>query len=179
MPLSRHKPARWEPQVPVVTTTELPFFAGVDDDEQPVFESIKVEFVDPARDVVRLLHSPVFVRNLASGDHVRVVNPATAEYELERRSGNLCVRVMRKEGVDRIAEDLIPALEKLGGQLDVRSDRALIFSIHVSIGFPAIEELLNGHCGRHQGAAWYYGNVYDPTDGITPLLWWQDFARQD
>ena len=158
-----------------MTTTELPFFAGIDEDEQPVFESVKVEILDPARHTVRLLHSPVFARNLASGDHVRVINPAAAEYELERRSGNLCVRVMRRNNIEAVAHELVPALEKLGGKLDVQTDSALIFSVHFSIGFTAIEELLNKACEQHSETVWYYGNVYDPNDGVTPLKWWQDF----
>lgn len=159
----------------MVDTTELPFFAGVDNNEQPVFESLKVEILDPQEQVVRLLHSPVFVRNLASGDHVRVINPATAEYELRRRSGNLCVRVLRKNNLLAVANRLVPALEKLGGKLDVQTDHALIFSVHFSIGFKTIEELLNEVCDQCEGTVWYYGNVYDPNDGTTPLLWWEDF----
>ena len=160
-------------------TTELPFFAGVDDEEQPVFEAIKVEIVDPAADTVRLLHSPLFARNLASGDRVKVINPATAEYELEQRSGNLCIRVMRKEDIDAVAHSLVPELEKLGGKLDGKTDRALVFSAHFSIGFTQIEELLNDTCQAHAGTEWYYGNVYDPKDGTTPLNWWHEFDNQE
>jgi hypothetical protein len=25
---------------------------------------------------------------------------------------------------------------------------------------------------RHPGSTWLYGNVYDPSDGVTPLNWW-------
>ncbi len=156
-------------------TTELPFFAGVNDEEQPVFEAIKVEIVDPAADTVRLLHSPLFARNLASGDKVKVINPATAEYELEQRSGNLCIRVLRRNNIDEVAHTLVPALEKLGGKLDGKTERALIFSAHFSIGFTQIESLLNDACQQYVGTEWYYGNVYDPQDGTTPLNWWQEF----
>ena len=159
----------------MTNTTELPFFAGVDDNEQPVFESIRVEIIDPDREIVRLLHSPLFARNLAAGDHVRVVNLATAEYALEKRSGNLSIRVLRKTDIEAVAHELVPALEKLGGKLDRQTDNALIFSIHFSIGFVPVERLLNEACERHPGAVWYYGNVYDPSDGVTPLRWWQDF----
>ena len=154
---------------------ELPFFAGVDDEQQPVFESLRVEIVDARRDIIRLMHSPVLARNLAAGDKLKVINAATAEYELEKRSGNLCLRVFRRQDIDSLDEQLTPALEKLGGQLDVKTDRALIYSIHFSIGFKQIEELLNKHCAQHPGAVWYYGNVYDPDEGVTPLRWWEEF----
>lgn len=159
----------------MATTTELPFFAGVDDNEQPVFESIKVEILDPDKEIVRLLHSPLFARNLAAGDHVRVVNLATAEYALEKRSGNLSVRVMRKDGIEAVAHELVPQLEKLGGKLDMETEHALVFSIHFSIGFVPVERLLNEAREQYSGTVWYYGNVYDPSDGVTPLRWWQDF----
>ena len=96
----------------------MPFLAGIDDDEQPVFESLEVEL-------------------------------------------------------------LAPAIEKLGGCLDLQTDRALVYSIHVSIGFAVIEELLNTAGAEYPDSFWYYGNVYDPDDGTTPMLWWQQFDSQE
>ena len=63
---------------------------------EPVFESLQAELLDGGTDRVRLLKSPLLARNLAAGDILKVINPSTAEYELERRSGNLCVRLFRK-----------------------------------------------------------------------------------
>lgn len=157
------------------TRTELPFLAGLDDEEQPVFESLPVEIVDPAEHTVRLLQSPLLARNLASGDKIKVLNPAAAEYELMQRSGNLCVRVFRKYDIGELSETLSPAVEKLGGALDLQTERALVFSIHFSLGFKAIEELFDKSCSDYDDAVWYYGNVYDPADGTTPLDWWQEF----
>ena len=159
--------------------TELPFLAGVDDEEQPVFESLPVEIVDPSNHSVRLLQSPLFARNLAAGDKIKVINPATAEYELLQRSGNLSLRVFRKQQIEELAEWLSPAVEKMGGTLDTQTERALVFSIHFSIGFSSIEALFNKACTDYPQTVWYYGNVYDPTDGTTPLLWWQDFDSLD
>lgn len=157
----------------------MPFIAGTDDEGEPVIESLEVELVDTAENFVRLTKSPLFVRNLAAGDKLRVLNPAGAEYELVQRSGNLCIRVFRKHHLASLADFLTPEIEKLGGKLDLQADRALVYSIHFSIGFSVIEELLNKACTDYPDTIWYYGNVYDPEDGVTPLLWWQDMEQQN
>lgn len=160
-------------------TIELPFLAGVGANGDPVFESLLAELIpeDPHR--VRLLRSPLLARNLAAGDTLRIINLDTAEYELDRRSGNLCVRVFRRDNIEEINDFLSPLIEKLGGSLDLSEDRALVYSIHVSIGFDKIETLLAQVCQTYPDVVWYYGNVYDPEDGSTPLGWWEDFGNQE
>lgn len=150
---------------------ELPFLAGVGPNGDPVFESLRVELLE-GDNRIRLLRSPLFARNLASGDILRVINADTAEYELEKRSGNLSIRVFRKYEIEKLEEQLTSKLEKLGGELDFSTDRALVYSIHYSIGFQAIEDVLNQTCQSFDESVWYYGNVYDPEDGTTPMEWW-------
>ena len=149
---------------------ELPFLAGVDENDQPVFESIPVQQVD--EDHARLLQSPLFVRNLASGDKIAIKDRATADYELVQRSGNLAIRIFAREGIGEIVDSLQGDIEKLGGSLDLQSDRAAVFSVHYSVGFKQLETLLDDALADHLEAIWYYGNVYDPDDGKTPLDWW-------
>jgi len=161
-----------------IQTTELPFIAGVNESGEPVFESLTAELLEDDPDHVRLLRSPLFARNLAAGDKLKVINAATAEYQLVQRSGNLCVRVFRKVYMSEVDKYLSPKLEKLGGSTDLRSERALVYSIHYSIGFQAIEDLLNQACHTYPDMVWYYGNVYDPEDGTTPLNWWQDLQTE-
>jgi len=158
---------------------ELPFLAGINPDGDPVFESLEVELVEDTEDEVRLVRSPLLTRNLAAGDKLKVVNPSSAEYELLRRSGNLSIRVFRVHQLDVLAESLTAKIEKLGGSLDKQTDRALVYSIHFSIGFQTIEEVLNTVCKDYPDTVWYYGNVYDPEDGTTPLQWWLDFEDQE
>ena len=57
--------------------------------------------------------------------------------------GNLSIRVFRVHQLDVLAENLSAKIEKLGGSLDKQTDRALVYSIHFSIGFQVIEELLS------------------------------------
>jgi len=54
----------------------------------------------------------------------------------------------------------------------------LVYSIHYSIGFQEIEDTLNGALEDYPYAVWYYGNVYDPEDGTTPIGWWLDIDEQ-
>ena len=158
---------------------ELPFLAGINPQGDPVFESLEVEYVPDSEDEVRLLRSPLLTRNLAAGDKLKVINPSSAEYELLRRSGNLSIRVFRVHQLDVLAENLTAKIEKLGGSLDRQTDRALVYSIHFSIGFQNIEDLLAAVCKDYPDTVWYYGNVYDPEDGTTPLEWWLEFEDQD
>ena len=158
---------------------ELPFLAGLNPDGDPVFESLEVELVKDTEDEVRLVRSPLLTRNLAAGDKLKVINPSSAEYELLRRSGNLSIRVFRVHQLAVLAENLTAQIEKLGGSLDKQTDRALVYSIHFSIGFQTIEELLSVVSKDYPDTVWYYGNVYDPEDGTTPLQWWLEFEDQE
>ena len=104
----------------VANKLELPFLAGLNAEGEPVFESLQTELLDGGTDRVRLLKSPLLARNLAAGDILKVINPSTAEYELERRSGNLCVRLFRKHRLEVLEEFVTSAIERLGGRSTFR-----------------------------------------------------------
>ncbi len=151
------------------TPQVIEIFAGLDARGLSVVERLPVEVNDEGE--CRLLQSPAFAKGLARGDWIRR-NPATGQFELRRRSGNLCIRVLSRGDLDALEAALTPELEKLGGQLDLENPRVLVYSIHVSCGFTAIETLLDSH--MTESSTWLYGNVYDPADGVTPLNWWQE-----
>lgn len=161
----------------------LPFIAGLNDEDEPVFEAVEVEIVgeetvnEKTHVIARLLKSPLLARNYAAGDKLKIIDMATAQYELVQRSGNLAIRVFCREDMESLAQTLIPAFEKLDGTLDSHTDRALVFSIHFSIGFTQIEEILNAASADYPYMVWYYGNVYDPEDGTTPLGWWSELEK--
>ncbi len=152
----------------------IELFAGHRPDGQIVVERVPVKVLDD--DSCQLVKAPAFVKGLAGGDTIRLQEDKR-QFELVKRSGNLAVRVFAYEGLDEIAEALIAELEKLGGSLDTENERMLIFSIHVSCGFAAIEDILNSHCDSIDDCQWTYGNVYDADDGVTPLNWWQDILK--
>ena len=64
------------------------------------------------------------------------------------------------------------AAASLGGRLDGESERVLVATIPVRLGFTKIERVIEDLVDKFPGAQWFYGNVYDPVDGITPLNWW-------
>lgn len=152
----------------------IELYAGLRPDGQPVVERVQVDILED--NTSKLATSPVFVHGVAKGDNVRL-NTEERSFEILKRSGNLCIRVFAKEDLGSIEQDLTPKLEKLGGSLDVENDRVLVYSIHVSCGFQEIEKILNDYTGDATQSAWFYGNVYDPSDGVTPLNWWLDILK--
>ncbi len=155
-------------------TIEL--FAGTRPDGQPIVEQLPANELESGE--LQLVRSPAFAQGIASGDTVRLL-PHTQEVELVRRSGNLSLRIFTKGDMAPIADAVVPALEKLGGELDLHNDRMLVVSIHVSCGFQAIETIMNDALGQDNDSAWTYGNVYDPADGATPLNWWLDVLKPE
>ncbi len=156
------------------TAQVIELFAGHNPQGQPVVERIPVEINE--QNECRLVHSPAFVKGLARGDLIRV-NRDNGTFELRQHSGNLCIRVFSRSDTRLLDEAITPELEKLGGQLDLETPRLLVYSIHVSCGFSAIEALLNPRMSHD--SAWFYGNVYDPQDGVTPLNWWHSILAPE
>jgi hypothetical protein len=136
---------------------------------QPLKEPVHAEEV--AGGVFRLLYSPGLVQGIAAGDEFRLKDDAGA-FEVTRRGGNLAVQVFSSEPVAPYQAELVERVARLGGSLDGAIERGLAFTVPVSVGFPAVEAVFNGWVADHPDWEWYYGNVYDPADGITPLGWW-------
>lgn len=153
----------------------IELFAGLDAQGQAIVERMPVRISDD--DSCQLVKSPAFVKGIASGDTVKLT-PGSQEFELIERSGNLCIRVYSRGSIESLSETLVAELEKLGGELDTENERMLVFSIHVSCGFSAIEKVLNEFVDG-QSSVWMYGNVYDPQDGSTPLNWWQSILEEN
>ena len=167
-----------------VQTLHIPLMAGYRPDGEGIVEQVAVTPVEDggkpksapsAAAQYRLVRSPAFVRGLATGDKISFPATNPDGYELIQRSGNLCLRVLSKSNIDEVLQALTPEIELLDGTLDVETPHLLVYTIHVSIGFQAIELLLDRISGQFAGTLWYYGNVYDPADGVTPLDWWQAF----
>lgn len=154
----------------------IELFAGLGPDGKPIVEQLQVRELDDG--TFQLVQSPAFAKGLASGDLVKMLSD-TREFELVQRSGNLSIRVFSRTDIQSLADNLTPELEKLGGELDRETARMLVYSIHVSCGFSAIETVLNEYVGRDGQSAWMYGNVYDPADGETPLNWWLDLLKPE
>lgn len=152
----------------------IELMAGVKPDGTPVVERLQVTVQED--DSCQLVRSPAFIKGIASKDVIKL-NKDDQSFEVVKRAGNLCIRVFSREGVEKLAEELAPQIEKMGGELDFENERMLVFSIHVSCGFQKIEDLLNDYIDEDEGQAWLYGNVYDPKDGVTPLNWWLEILK--
>lgn len=153
----------------------IELFAGHDPSGKPFVEKLHVTVDEQAS--ATLVKSPAFIKGLARGDRIKL-NPQNHQFELQQRSGNLCIRVFSKVDLQPIEEAITAELCKLGGDLDIASPRMLVYSIHVSCGFNAIESIFERFV-RPPESTWIYGNVYDPDDGHTPLNWWFDILQPE
>src|SRR5690606_1863395 len=131
--------------------------AGLDPQGVPVLEQVEAWTLS-CPGLYELMKTPLFLRNLAAGDVFRTVEVPPGGYRVVARGGRLAIRVFRREGLDALEEELTPEVEKLGGSLDRRSDRGLAYSLHVNVGFAAVEELFDRVMGRFPDSVWYYGN---------------------
>lgn len=159
-------------------TLQIPLIAGYNDDDEPIAEKVQVTEVEGVQNEFRLALSPVFVRGVAAGDRIRYPADTTSGYELLEHSGNLGIRVFSKHDITEVGQVVTPALELIDGKLDVQSPGILVYSIHVSIGFKRIEDVLTQALATFPNSIWYYGNVYDPEDGTTPLNWWLEISEE-
>jgi hypothetical protein len=136
---------------------------------QPLKEPVHAESV--GNGVYRLLYTPGLVQGIAAGDEFRLVGDDGA-FSVHRRGGNLAVKVLSMQGVGPLKSELATRVASVGGWLDGAIDKALAFTVPVAVGFPAVEAIFNNWVAEHPGWEWYYDNVYDPVDGVTPLGWW-------
>lgn len=136
---------------------------------QPLREPVHVAALGDG--VFRLLYTPGFVQGLAAGDEFRLVGTDGA-FAVTRRGGNLAVQVFADELVALHQADLVAQVARLGGSLDGAIERGLAFTVPLAAGFPAVERVFDTWVAAHPGWEWSFGNVYDPTDGVTPLGWW-------
>ena len=158
-----------------IRTGWIQLVAGTDNHGMPVLEKLPVKILELGN--FELQQSPLFVRDLAAGDVFACESDNPADYTVLRRSGNLAIRVFRKEKIEELELSLTPDVEKLDGSLDLQTDRALVYSLHVNIGFADIERLFDEAMARFPESVWYYGNIYDREDGDTPLHWWDEFLN--
>jgi hypothetical protein len=137
-------------------------------------ESLEAEQLSSNR--YRLLYSPGVVEGVAKNDVIELSDTDPKGFVIVARSGFLCVWFyFSQAGVNRgpDGERVRAAVEEFGGVCDGGGNTHLVFSIPVSLGFPAVEALLDGLVGRHPGSSWLFGNVYDPWDEFKPLGWWE------
>src|SRR5262249_55593554 len=125
---------------PEVTEIELPICHN--ESGRPGTEVLEVERLGAGR--YRLPYSPGVVEGLARGDVIEPSAAAPKGFTVVRRSGHLCVWFYFAEpGVNRgpDGDRVRVAVEEFGGLCDGGGNTHLIFSVPVSLGFPAVEAL--------------------------------------
>lgn len=150
--------------------TPLRLLAGRSSSGRPAYEEVLAEWVDGNR--YRLIKSPGLVLGVAAGDEIELCD--NESFRVLRRAGNVCVQLFSSDPdlLQQCERHLTPLLRALGGWLDGRAEKELVFTIPAEVGFRPIEQALGGASQLFKGIEWYYGNVYDPVDGVTPLNWW-------
>ena len=141
--------------------------AGEKTSGEPVFEEVLVEEL-PESGHYRVLATPGVVLGVAAGDVLKV-DLSKHKFSLVSRGGNIAVHVY---GPHSVADLLVPKIASLGGRMDGRAPGLTVFTISAAKGFTALEEVLNTFVASNPTMEWYYGNVYDEIDGVTPLNWW-------
>lgn len=147
-------------------TVEL--YAGNRSDGSAVKEEVLVEPLGPNQ--YKVLCSPGLVQGIAADDVINAVGEHG--FEIVQRGGNLCVQVFARKDLDSVEIELAKGFEPLGGRLDGKAAKQVVFTVPATAGFPAIEKVLRACVDKFEGTEWYYGNVYDTRDGVTPLNWW-------
>lgn len=112
----------------------------------------------------------------ARGDVIELSDTDPKGFTVISRSGYLCVWFYFEEpGVNRGPDgDCVrAAVEQFGGVCDGGGNIHLVFSVPISLGFPAVEAQFNDHVAHYPGSSWLYGNVYDPWNDFKPLGWWE------
>ena len=123
-----------------------------------------------------LLYSPGVVEGVAKGDVIEFSDTDPKGFTVVSRGGNLCIWFYFKEQGRNQGPDgdrVRSIVEQFGGVCDGGGNTNLVFSVPVSFGFPAIEELFNNFLNEYPNSSWLFGNVYDPWNGFKPLGWWE------
>ena len=143
-------------------------------DGQPQSETVSVEIV--GENQFELLSSPAVTPGLAAGDIFELVDGEPHGYRIIKRGGNISLQIFFPHSSKECFEFLSTRVEHLQGRVDGGMNGShssmLVLTIPVTVGFSRIEELMSEVKMLSPNCEWYYGNVYDLTDGITPLNWW-------
>jgi len=144
--------------------------AGTSRDGRTAFEEVLVDPQGPGRFI--LIRSPGLVLGVAAGDLIEV--SSNGEFTVLARGGNVCIQIFRTGDIEPMTPYVESATTSLNGRLDGKSTRLLVATVPIQAGLPTIEKVFAKLVAQFPGAEWYYGNVYDPKDGTTPLNWWPE-----
>ena len=137
-------------------------------DGSPFYEEVLVEPLGDGR--YKLVQSPGLVLDTAADDIFELDDQH--RLEMIERGMNLCIQVFHRTKGTELERALARRMITVGGRLDGQTASVIVYTVPVSVGFRRVEEALEV-VAEFPDAKWYYGNVYDPEDGVTPLNWWR------
>lgn len=137
-------------------------------DGKPVYETLWLD--STPRGTYRLVKTPLVAQGAAVGDELEV-DAVEKSFRVVRHGGNLTIQLfMDPELTPDVFQDLRPAVQHLGGQLDTHTASIAGFYVPVAAGFPAVEQLFNDFVTGRAGTEWMFANVYD--EAGNQLWWW-------
>jgi hypothetical protein len=139
--------------------------AGKKRSGEVVYENVLAIRISGSR--VTLTHSPGLALGIAAGDVIDVESDGS--YELVSHGGNIAVHIY---GDPAVARSIEPKITGIGGWWDGGVKNLTIYTFPADAKFSKIEPILNELASGASHVEWYYGNVYDLADGVTPLNWW-------
>lgn len=148
----------------------LELFVGYSQSGKLVREEVRVTPLGGL--LYKIEQSPGLVLGIASGDVIELRGDGTSKFEIQKRGGNICLQIFFPEITNAQQQIFEHELRQIGGWLDGKSSKELVFSVPMTVGFQLIEKTLAVLVNKYPECEWYYGNVYDPQDGVTPLNWW-------
>ncbi|WP_313297302.1 DUF4265 domain-containing protein [Diaphorobacter sp.] len=125
---------------------------------------------------MKVLASPGLALGFAKDDVVKVLDENTYP-KILKRSGYLCIQIYAKKIKEENLTSFSSVMKTIfNASIDGWTENNIAVSICVRFGFERIEKELNYYCELFNWE-WYFGNVYNTEDEVTPLNWWQDFFQ--
>ena len=143
----------------------------MDQEDEP--EGIEHVLAEPASDgLFRILLTPGFVSGFAAGDLVGYDADAQT-LTLVDRGGNVGVQFFHPRLESHVLAHIEEQVKSVGGTVDGRLDRLLVFTFPASVRVSNIQTFLRAY-ETSFGVEWEFANLFD-ADG-DPLPWWEGYA---
>lgn len=140
------------------------------EDEPEGIEHVRAEPI--CNGLFRLLLTPGLVSGFAAGDLVGY-NADARSLTLVDRGGNVGVQFFHPRLQGHVLAHVEEQVKSVGGTVDGRLDRLLVFTFPVAVRVSNIQTFLQAYETTF-GVEWEFANLFD-ADG-EPLPWWEGYA---
>lgn len=124
-----------------------------------------------SKGVFRLCISPILVMGIAKDDEIEF-KEIDGSVNLIKRSGNVAIQIF----YDRFGCDH-DSLKGLCGDLGIATvdsfgEKAASMTVYPPCSLSSVAEKMDRFVNERTDLEWYFGNVFDPDDGVTLISWW-------